>query len=87
MEKCFRGLHFIEAPLQLNKLLLKDYKSIMSTVFMLHINQIMFNLSFSTRETGQRKPHADSAGKVKIRLYRRRLTRLLVPPCNEDSLL
>lgn len=86
MEKCFCGLRFIEPPLQLNKVLLKGYKSIMSTVFMLHINQIMFDLSFSPRETGQWKAHANSAGKVKIRLNRR-LTRLLVPPCDEDSLL
>lgn len=44
---------FYLAPLQLNKLLLKDYKSIMFTVFIVHIKPIVLNLSFSPRETGQ----------------------------------
>lgn len=49
----------------------------MVTVVMVHVNTILFNLSFSPREAGQLKPDSNSAERVKMRLYSRRLIRLL----------
>jgi len=46
------GISFYIVPSAV-KLLLRDYKSIVFTVFMLHIKPVVFNLSFSPRETGQ----------------------------------
>lgn len=51
---------FYTASSAVNKLLSKDYKSIMCTVLMLHINPALFNFSSSPTETGQWKPDANS---------------------------